>query len=157
MSTEKLTNGQIARQLVEAFAARDHVKIMSMYADDFEVLVPFMYPKTMVLKGKRQAEEILRNHPGSIKSRMYNDIRVKDFKMLQTTDPEWFVMEWTYVSHIGTDEVENGNVCIVQVRDGKILRSRDYHNHVTRAIADGHVPELLETISNMQLEQDRRK
>jgi ketosteroid isomerase-like protein len=148
---------ELATKLVEAFMARDPEKIMSLYTDDFEVSSPFMFPKKTVVRGKRAAIEFLRTHPDAVSSRMYDNIRVKDFTVFETTDPEWFVMEFTYVSRIGNDEVENGNVCIVQVRDGKIFRSRDYHNHVTRAVAEGRVPELLETISGMQLEQDRHK
>jgi ketosteroid isomerase-like protein len=157
MSSKHLTPKQLVTKLLEAFVARDAETIISIY-DEAEVIGPFALPKKLVVKNvKRDAAELIRRSTTSISSRMYENIKVKDLTVFETKDPEWVIMEWTYISKVGEEEIENANISVMQVRDGRIIQARDYHNHVARAVAQGHLPEILTTIAQMELEHDREE
>ncbi|WP_052425345.1 nuclear transport factor 2 family protein [Streptomyces fulvoviolaceus] len=133
--------------LIERYAAGDTEAAYALYADDAEVSMEFAVPERIVTRGTEQW--------GTQLSRMYSDIKVRDLTLYDTTDPNVVIAEWTYVSRIGESTVSNGNIIVVECRNGKIVRSRDYHDHVARAVADGDVPSLVSLVEGMVLPQDK--
>lgn len=69
----------------------------------------------------------------------------------ETADPEVVVAEWTYDGE-GADgrAFQVANIQVTRVRDGKILASRDYHNHFVLTEAMGRLPRLLAALGGGQ-------
>ena len=85
--------------------------------------------------------------------RAFFDRRVSDRMKLQahntfvheTADPEVIVAEWDY----DLTDTETGmtirlpNLVVMRIRDGLIVSSRDYHNHLALAAASGKLDDLV--------------
>lgn len=155
---ETLTPTQIVTNMIELMRSGQTVKSMeTYYADDFEVNVPFALPEPTVLKGRdyilglvKQAEAA-RAHK---LPRMYENLEVHDLKIYETTDPGVVIAEWIYRSRIGDQVLDNANIIVVTVRDGKIVHSRDYHDSVRRSLGNGAGDKLIGTIKGMILPGD---
>jgi ketosteroid isomerase-like protein len=67
----------------------------------------------------------------------------------ETLDPEVVVAEWDYDGLVTTTNhtFAVSNITVTTVRNGKIVASRDYHNHAVLAGAMGRLPSLLETLT----------
>jgi ketosteroid isomerase-like protein len=85
---------------------------------------------------------------------MYRDLEVRDLKIYETTDPGVVIAEWVYRSHIDGKVLDNSNIIVVTVRNGKIVESRDYHDSVRRALGNGTGDKAIETIKGMILPGD---
>lgn len=131
---------------------------MELYAEDFSLWLPFWLPEPMMLGGKQQHTSELApkmTDEAGKPPRTYENLEVRDLTIHETTQPGVIVAEWTYVSTIGESQVVNPNIVVMEIRDGKILWTRDYHNHVARAQADGEIPAYLKILEDMILPQDR--
>lgn len=150
---------EIVREYINRISKADFMSALELFDDDVSVQDRFSLPAPRELPSKAAALAAIRNGlvraPGEALPRFYADLEVRDLVIHEMADPSLVVAEWTYVSRIGDSTVENHNVSIVKCRDGKIVQSRDYHNHVTRAVAAGTVPACMATIEDMILEQDQ--
>lgn len=139
--------------MIEAHRSQDHDGVLDFYADDVVITVEFAIPNKITINGKEELRKLLHGRPPR---RMYDDVSVANLDIVATSDPELFFVQWDYISRIGGTEIVNNNAILVRVRDDLVVSSRDYHNHVLRAVADGTVPGLLKAIEGMALERDRR-
>lgn len=150
---------ELVHEYIERISRADFMSALELFADDVSVQDRFSLPVPRELPSKAAALTAVRNGavraPGEELPRFYADLEVRDLVIHEMADPTMVVAEWTYVTRIGDATVENHNVSIVTCRDGKILQSRDYHNHVTRAVAEGTVPACIAAIEGMVLEQDQ--
>ena len=67
----------------------------------------------------------------------------------QTADPEVAVAEWDYDGVVTTTgrAFRVSNVLVSRVRDGRIMASRDYHNHAFMAAVMGRLPALFAALT----------
>ncbi|GAA4545512.1 nuclear transport factor 2 family protein [Amycolatopsis samaneae] len=90
--------------------------------------------------------------------RAFFDRRVSDRMKLkahntfvhETTDPEVIVAEWDY-DLVDTETgmtVRLPNLVVMRIRDGLIVSSRDYHNHLALAAASGKLRDLVAMLEN---------
>ena len=72
-------------------------------------------------------------------------LQVRDVVVRQTTDPEVIVAEWDYHGLVTTTGrmFRVSNIQVSRVRHGKIVESRDYHNHALMADVMGRLPVLV--------------
>jgi ketosteroid isomerase-like protein len=156
--SEKLTPKQIVTNMIELMRSGQTVKSMeTYYADDFNVVVPFALPEPTDLHGKDHILDLVKQAEaarGPELPRMYRNLEVRDLKIYETTDPGVVIAEWVYRSHIGDKVVDNSNIIVVTVRDGKIVKSRDYHDSVRRAIGNGTANKTIGVIKGMILPGD---
>ncbi|WP_354638097.1 nuclear transport factor 2 family protein [Kitasatospora camelliae] len=63
----------------------------------------------------------------------------------ETEDPEVIVAEWDYrVHHRATGKTfDAANIQVLRVRDGLIVSSRDYHDHLALITGGGDLPRLV--------------
>ncbi|MFF5171178.1 nuclear transport factor 2 family protein [Micromonospora sp. NPDC000089] len=73
---------------------------------------------------------------------------VVDDHVYATTDPEVVIFEFRYAGVMGGDAFALPCVFVVRVRDGEIVESRDYVDHVAGARAFGHLPALVAALSS---------
>ena len=149
---------EVVREYIDRISKADFASALELFDDDVRVQDRFSLPLPRELPNKAAALAAIENGavhaPGEELPRFYADLEVRDLVIHEMADPNQVVAEWTYVTRIGDATVENHNVSIVTCRGGKILHSRDYHNHVTRAVAEGTVPACISAIEGMVLEQD---
>ncbi|MFC5184250.1 nuclear transport factor 2 family protein [Actinomadura harenae] len=102
-------------------------ELAALYADDAVVDQPFRMPPAPIrIEGRAAlAEHFASAGQGPLR------LRVKDVLVHETADPEVIVAEFTYAGELTTTGAgfEVGNIQVLHVRDGLIVRSRDYHDH----------------------------
>lgn len=113
------------------------------YADTAVVEYPFALPVPLRLTGR---DELRRYFAAA--ARLPLRLQVRDMVVHETTDPEVVVAEWEYDGHVPATgrsfQVSNIQVCTV--RAGKIVASRDYHDHVVLADVTGRLAEVLQAL-----------
>lgn len=140
---------EIVRELIECMTAGRYSEAAELYDDDAKIYVMFALPVPRVIVGKDLKARL--RGTTSPRSPMYRDIKCEDLRILTSDSGDMVTAEWRYRSLLPgrSEPVVNENVIVVRVRAGKIMESRDYHNHVMRAVADGTTTELLETIRQL--------
>jgi ketosteroid isomerase-like protein len=122
-----------------AITARAWSELSELYADDVVVDLPFNLPEPLRLKGR---EQLHARFLGAAKLPL--EMEMHNLVVHETSDPEVIVAEFDYHGRM-TDsgrEFDVANVIVMRVRNGKIVASRDYHNHAVLAQYLGEVPEL---------------
>ncbi|MWA02554.1 ketosteroid isomerase [Actinomadura sp. LD22] len=115
-------------------AGRWH-ELADLYAEDAVVDQPFALPPAPPhLEGRAViGEHFRRAAAGPLR------LRARDVVVHETADPEVIVAEFDYDGRVaGTGhEFRVSNVQVLRVRDGLIVRTRDYHDHrgLARALA----------------------
>ena len=67
----------------------------------------------------------------------------------ETTDPEVIVAEFEYQGTTGAGEAYAlPAIFVMRVRDGEIVSSRDYHDHLASARAGGRLGELFAALGS---------
>jgi len=116
-----------------------------LYAQDALVEYPFALPVPTRLDGR----EAIRRYFAAV-ARMPLELRARNITVHQTGDPEVIVAEWDYDGRVTTTDrsFQVANIQVSRVRHGRILASRDYHNHLVLADVLGRLPALLSTLTN---------
>lgn len=65
----------------------------------------------------------------------------------RTADPEVVITEYRYEGSAGSRPVSITNILVTRVRDGVIIESRDYADHIAAARAFGRLPALAATLA----------
>lgn len=120
------------------------VGLSDYYADDAVLHHVFgVFPPT-----RWEGREELRNHFSYQGSQ---DFQVKAHKIFvhETLDPEVIVVEWEFdMIEISSGKATRlANIVVMRVRDGRIVESRDYHNHLGLAVATDSLPGLVEFLT----------
>ena len=114
-------------------------ELSELYAEDAIVDLPFNLPEPLRLQGREQL------HARFVAAeRLPLELEMLNLVVRETSDPEVIVAEFDYHGRM-TDsgrEFTAANVIIMRVRDGRIISSRDYHNHAVMMQVLGNVPEL---------------
>jgi ketosteroid isomerase-like protein len=127
----------VVHQLVDSIASENPVSRADFYADVTFVTHPF-HPTAPALTSKDE----LRQHfaPGRGAG-----LRSQNIVFHEGVDPELVVVEFEYVGSVGGgNPVLATNIFVTRVRDGLVVESRDYGDHVSLAAATGQLPGLIE-------------
>jgi ketosteroid isomerase-like protein len=139
-----MTPEQVFRKLVHGVADRDFDSLPALYAEQTDVRHP-MHPY-----GDRPllTRDALREHFGLNAPRVAGTVRFQpaNIRVHHTADPEVIVAEFEYAGTvIATGELFTVPcVFVLRVRDGLIVESRDYIDHVAMIRARGGVEDLIE-------------
>ncbi|WP_433162378.1 nuclear transport factor 2 family protein [Kribbella sp. CA-247076] len=138
-----MTPEEVFRKLVHGVADRDYAALPELYAERTDVrhpMSPYGAPPLL-------SRDALREHFGANAPRAEGDVefRPTDIRVHDTTDPEVIVAEFTYTgSAVATGETFRVPcVFVMRVREGLIVESRDYVDHVAMARARGRLGELV--------------
>jgi ketosteroid isomerase-like protein len=116
----------------------------SWFSEDAVVQYPFALPLPTQLEGI----EVLKKYFAAVSA---YPMRLKTQNMVvhETSDPEVVVAEWDYDGVVTTtgQTFRASNITVTRVRDGKIVASRDYHNHAVLAGAIGRLASLAEILT----------
>ncbi|HZO66976.1 MAG TPA: nuclear transport factor 2 family protein [Kribbellaceae bacterium] len=136
---------EVFLRVVNGVAERRYAELHELYAETTDVRHPMSpYGDNPLL-----SRDDVRKHFGAAGARVATvRFRPENIVVHETTDPEVIVAEFEYR---GTG-VESGEpfaaacVFVVRVRDGEIVESRDYIDHLAMAKARGELEPLIEAL-----------
>jgi ketosteroid isomerase-like protein len=128
---ETASPSDVFRRIVEAVAQRRQAEILDdCYAEDVVVEHPFMIPGPTTTRGREQ----LRKRMTGLKS-LPIAMAIGEVVVHETADPEVIVGE--FESHVTSTvtgaRITTGNILVLRVRSGRVISSRDYHDHARLA------------------------
>ena len=138
-----MTPEEVFLKLVHGVADRDFAVLPELYAEQTDVRHPMNPYGDHPLLSK----DALREHFGGVGPRVTEVVRFQpdNIRVHQTADPEVIVAEFEYAGTV----VATGEpfrvpaIFVLRVRDGLIVESRDYIDHLAMIRARGQVGELV--------------
>lgn len=119
--------------------------LADLYAEDAVVEMPFAPSSPTRLEGREAVRAHFAAAAGGPLKIQASNIVVHD-----TADPEVVIAEFDYDGQVTTTgrSFRVANIQVLRVRNGKIVSSRDYHNHLALAAAFGQPHELLSSLAH---------
>lgn len=130
--------------LVHGVAEGRWADLPGLYAEQTDVVHPFDPLRGPALRTRDELREHFR--PTGVGPRL--DRRAEHITIHETTDPEVIIAEFEYrgtVVDTGEPFVQPA-IFVLRVRDGEIVSSRDYFDHVTAAAIRGRLDDLVAAV-----------
>ena len=140
-----LSPREVFLALVNGVAEGRADDLPDLYAEQTYVVHPFDPLRAPAMHTRDELREHFR--PGDDGPRLHR--RVEAVTVHETADPEVIVAEFEYrgtVADTGEEFVLPG-IFVLRVRDGEIVSSRDYFDHVTAARIRGRLDELVAAVT----------
>jgi ketosteroid isomerase-like protein len=143
--TTTLSPREVFLRLVHGVCARRWDELPDLYAERTHVTHPLHPLDATVLSSREE----IRKHFAAGGSSVTLDRQPANVRIHETADPEVIVAEFEYRgAATGEGEpVAVPCVFVLRVRDGEIVESRDYIDHVASARARGRLAELLDGLA----------
>jgi uncharacterized protein len=121
--------------------------LADLYAEDAVVEQPFAPTPPRRLEGR----EAIRAHFAAAAQGPLR-LAASNLVVHDTADPEVLIAEFDYDGRVATTghSFRVANIQVLRVRDGRIVASRDYHDHLALAAAVGRLQALAMTIGSSQ-------
>jgi ketosteroid isomerase-like protein len=134
--------------LVNGVADGRWEELPRLYAEETDVVHPFDPLRGPALRTRGELREHFRPAGDGPRPRR----RVANITIHETADPEVIVAEFEYQGAMaGSGEpYALPGIFVLRVRDGEIVSSRDYFDHVTAARVRGQLGELVAAVSARQ-------
>lgn len=128
--------------LVNGVAEGRWKDLPDLYAEQTHVVHPFDPLRAAALRTRDELREHFR--PTETGPRL--DRRATNITIHETTDPEVIVAEFEYQGTVAEtgEPFSLPGIFVLRVRDGEIISSRDYFDHVTAARVRGQLGALVE-------------
>jgi ketosteroid isomerase-like protein len=136
---------EVVERLIDGISHGDWQELHVLYAENAVIEYPFALPAPRRLEGRqaiRRYFEAVANLP--------LELRAHNVSLHESRDPEVVIIEYDYdgLATATGRSFQVSNIQVSTVRDGLIVRSRDYHNHVALADAIGQLGELVSAITS---------
>jgi uncharacterized protein len=134
---------QVLAALMGGIADQAFERLHEFYSEDAVVEHPFGLPTPRRTAGR----EAIREHFAAFAAAPLK-LKVRNWVVHATADPEVAIAEWDYDGVVITTgrAFRVSNVQVSRVRGGRIVESRDYHNHVMMAAVMGRLPGLVQAL-----------
>jgi ketosteroid isomerase-like protein len=126
--------------LVNGVAEGRWDELPGLYAEQTDVVHPFDPLRGPALRTRDALREHFRSRGDSAPQR-----RAAGIVIHETTDPEVIVAEFEYRGTAG-EQLALPGIFVLRVRDGEIVSSRDYFDHLTAARLRGGLGELIAAV-----------
>jgi ketosteroid isomerase-like protein len=135
---------EVFERLINGIASGAWHDLADLYAPDVVVELPLALPSPMRIEGQEEIRGHFTSRPGLM------TLRPRDIVVHETADPEVIVAEFAYDGQVTASgrRFTGSNVQVLRVRDGRIVASRDYHDHFRMNQAFDRLPELLASASD---------
>ncbi|GAA5198654.1 hypothetical protein GCM10023322_72520 [Rugosimonospora acidiphila] len=120
-------------------------RLANLYAEQTDVRHPFSPGGDVPLRTRAELRQHFAHGPGGTQG--VERFEPVETGLHQTDDPEVVVFEFGYVGSADGRDFTLPCVFVVRVRDGVIVESRDYADHVAAARAFGRLPELASALT----------
>lgn len=144
-----MDDSAVVAELERALRATDFAAFAALFADDAVFEYPFEHPSwPPVLRGRPAIEE----HLVESRRHLVALIRLTSFESVvhETTEPGVYVLEHEASGvTLATGDAFRfaSGIGVVTIRDGKVVRYRDYTNPFGSARVTGTLPRLAEAIT----------
>lgn len=141
---QPLSPSEVFLALVNGVAEGRWEELPGLYADQTDVVHPFDPLRPAALRTREE----LREHFAPTGPRPSLLRRAANITIHQTTDPEVIVAEFEYqgtVADTGEPFAVPG-IFVLRVRNGEIVSSRDYFDHLTAARVRGQLDALIAAV-----------
>jgi ketosteroid isomerase-like protein len=141
---QPLSPSEVFLALVNGVAEGRWEELPSLYAEQTHVVHPFDPLRPAALRTRDE----LRAHFTPTGARPALHRRAANITIHQTTDPEVIVAEFEYQGTVaGTAEPSAlPAIFVLRVRNGEIVSSRDYFDHLTAARVRGQLDALIAAV-----------
>ncbi|MGW6412879.1 nuclear transport factor 2 family protein [Streptomyces vinaceus] len=136
------------REVSEALLLRigegRYAELAELYAEDVVVETVFEPVGPRRFEGRAVVEERF----AQVAAASPVELTPRNVVIRETDDPEVVVAEWDYTVHhrVTGRTFEAANIQVLRVRDGLIVSSRDFHDHLALVVAGGHLPQLVRAL-----------
>lgn len=124
--SEHLSPPEVVRALMDGISRDAWQDLDQLFSADAVIDYPFALPAAKQLVGIEQIRKYFRTVAA-----LPLKLRARELVIHETADPEVVVAEWDYdgeTTHTGR-VFRVSNITVTRVHKGKIVKSRDYHNH----------------------------
>lgn len=130
-------------QLITGIGEGRFTDLADLYAEDAVVVHPFMLPVPTIIRSR---DEVRRHFSAAAGGPI--ELHARNVIVHETTDPEVVIAEYDYdVHNTVTDRRSTvANVQVLRIRDGLILTTRDYHDHIRLAAVAGRAEQLAASL-----------
>jgi ketosteroid isomerase-like protein len=142
--SQVLSPREVFLALVNGVAEGRWSELPDLYAEQTHVVHPFDPLRAAAIRTRDELREHFR--PTDTGPRLYR--RATNITIHETTDPEVIVAEFEYqgtAAETGEPFALPG-IFVLRVRDGRIITSRDYFDHVTAARVRGQLDTLVDSL-----------
>jgi uncharacterized protein len=141
---QPLSPSEVFLALVNGVAEGRWEDLPGLYAEQTDVLHPFDPLRHPALRSRDE----LREHFTSASAGPGPTRRVANVTIHQTTDPEVIVAEFEYQGTSGDtgEPYSVPGIFVLRVRNGEIVSSRDYFDHLAAARARGQLEALIAAV-----------
>jgi uncharacterized protein len=142
--TQPRTPREVFLALVNGIADGNPEGLPELYAEQIDVVHPFDPLRGAPLRSREELRRRMEQFAAGPRPRR----RVGNVTIHETSDPEVIVAEFEYQGT--TDDGQPyalPAIFVLRVRNGEIVSSRDYHDHVASARVAGRLGELFKAIS----------
>jgi ketosteroid isomerase-like protein len=135
---------EVVEAVMQGIADQNWQDLHKLYCEQAVVEYPFALPAPTRIEG----QEAIRKHFANFAAAPLK-LQVRNMVVRQTTEPEVVVAEWDYDGLVTTTGrmFRVSNIQVSRVRHGKIVESRDYHNHALMADVMGRLPVLVAALA----------
>ena len=139
---------EVVEALMQGIAEQNWQELHELYSEQAIVEHPFALPAPTRIEG----QEAIRTHFANFAAAPLK-LQICNMVTRETTDQEVVVAEWDYDGLVTTTgrTFRVSNIQVSRVRNGKIVESRDYHNHALMANFMGRLPVLVAALTEEAL------
>ncbi|MEV7097004.1 nuclear transport factor 2 family protein [Amycolatopsis sp. NPDC051045] len=134
-SSEPTSRRGVFERLVYGVSDKRGEELAELYAEETHVTHPFL-PGSSVVRTREELREHFRMAATGV------DFEATDLVTHEGTDPEVLIAEFAYQGSYGGRPVRIAAIFAMRIRDGLIVESRDYGDHLGIAGELGKIPEL---------------
>ncbi|MFJ6754520.1 MULTISPECIES: nuclear transport factor 2 family protein [unclassified Streptomyces] len=141
---ETLSPREVFQKLIEDIGAGRYTELAELYAEDAVVETVFEPVGPRRVEGRAA----LRERFAQVSAGSPVELTPANVVVRETDDAEVVVAEFDYRVHhrVTGRSFEAANILVLRVRDGLIVSSRDYHDHLALIVAGGNLPQLVEAL-----------
>lgn len=139
--SETLSPREVFQRLLQGITAGRYSELAELYAEDAAVETVFEPVGPRRIEGRAALKERF----AAVAAHSPVELTATNVVVRQTDDPEVIVAEWDYQVHhrVSGRHFETANIQVLRVRDGLIVSSRDFHDHLALIVAGGDLPQLV--------------
>ncbi|MER7465325.1 nuclear transport factor 2 family protein [Streptomyces sp. NPDC097981] len=132
---------EIFQKLIDGIGAGRFTELAELYAEDAVVETVFEPVGPRRFEGRATLKERF----AEVSASSPVELTPMNVVVRETDDAEVIVAEFDYrVHHRVTGQTfTSSNIQVLRVRDGLIVSSRDYHDHLALIVAGGGLPQLV--------------
>lgn len=141
---ETLSPREVFQKLIEGIGAGRFTELAELYAEDAVVETVFEPVGPRRVEGRAA----LRERFAQVSASSPVELTPANVVVRETDDAEVVVAEFDYQVHhrVTGRTFKAANIQVLRVRDGLIVSSRDYHDHLALVVAGGNLPQLVEAL-----------